>query len=82
MVAFFAGLARVGPGAAAILSTAEPVVTIALAAAVLGEALTPVQVAGAALVLAAAVRTTGARPRALRAAVRTRLAATPAGGPT
>ncbi len=52
---FFAGLSRVGPTAAAILSTLEPVVTVALAAAVFGDALTPVQFAGGALVLLAAV---------------------------
>src|SRR5215218_2811954 len=33
ILAFFAGLARVGPSAASILSTVEPVVTVALAAA-------------------------------------------------
>ncbi len=52
---FFAGLRRVGPTAAAILSTLEPVVTVALAAAAFGEVLTAVQVAGGALVLVAAV---------------------------
>lgn len=52
---FFAGLRRVGPTAAAILSTLEPVVTVALAAAAFGEVLTAVQVAGGALVLLAAV---------------------------
>jgi drug/metabolite transporter (DMT)-like permease len=53
--AFFAGLRRVGPSEAAILSTFEPVVTVALAYAVLGERLTPAQLAGGALVLAAVV---------------------------
>jgi drug/metabolite transporter (DMT)-like permease len=52
---FFAGLRRVGPSEAAILSTFEPVVTVALAFAVLGEHLTPGQLAGGALVLAAVV---------------------------
>ena len=52
---FFAGLRRVGPTAAAILSTLEPVVTVALAFAVFGEVLSPAQLAGAALVLAAAL---------------------------
>ena len=55
IIAFFAGLARVGPSAAAILSTVEPPVTVALAAAVFGEALTGVQLLGGALVLAAVV---------------------------
>jgi len=53
--AFFAGLRRVGPSEAAILSTFEPPVTVALAFAVLGEQLSVVQLAGGALVLAAVV---------------------------
>jgi drug/metabolite transporter (DMT)-like permease len=55
ILTFFAGLARVGPSAAAILSIFEPVVTVALAAAAFGESLAPVQLAGGALVLAAVV---------------------------
>src|SRR4051794_8180609 len=55
ILAFFAGLARVGPSAASILSTLEPVVTVALAAAAFGESLTAVQLAGGALVLTAVV---------------------------
>ncbi|MBA3263992.1 MAG: EamA family transporter [Thermoleophilaceae bacterium] len=50
---FFAGLQRVGPTAASILSTLEPVVTVALAFLVFGESLGPVPLAGGALVLAA-----------------------------
>jgi drug/metabolite transporter (DMT)-like permease len=50
---FFAGLRRVGPTAASILSTVEPVVTVVLAAVVFGELLSPLQIAGGALVLAA-----------------------------
>jgi drug/metabolite transporter (DMT)-like permease len=50
---FFAGLRRVGPTAASILSTVEPVVTVALAAVVFGELLSPVQILGGALVIAA-----------------------------
>ena len=52
---FFVGLQRVGPGAAAILSCSEPVVTVLLALAVFGEALGAVQWAGAVLVLGAVV---------------------------
>jgi drug/metabolite transporter (DMT)-like permease len=52
---FFAGLARVGPSAASILSTLEPVVTVALAAAAFGESLGAVQLVGGALVLSAVV---------------------------
>lgn len=51
IIAFFAGLSRVGPSTASILSTLEPVVTVGLAAAVFGEALTAVQLAGGVLVL-------------------------------
>jgi drug/metabolite transporter (DMT)-like permease len=60
---FFAGLKRVGPTTASILSTAEPVTTVVLAFLAFGESLGPVQLAGGALVLAAAlvlsVRTQG-----------------------
>lgn len=52
---FFAGLARVGPSAASILSTLEPVVTVVLAFVAFGSALGPAQLAGGALVLAAAL---------------------------
>jgi len=50
---FFAGLSRVGPTSASILSTFEPVVTVVFAAAVLAEHLAPIQLAGGALVLTA-----------------------------
>jgi drug/metabolite transporter (DMT)-like permease len=69
VIAFFAGLERVGPSAAAILSTLEPVVTVGLAAAAFGESLAGVQLAGAALVLSAVVvmqLPQGSRQRVLR----------------
>jgi drug/metabolite transporter (DMT)-like permease len=50
---FFAGLRRVGPSAASILSTLEPVVTVGLAFVAFGESLGPAQLAGGALVLLA-----------------------------
>jgi drug/metabolite transporter (DMT)-like permease len=50
---FFAGLKRVGPSAAAILSTAEPLVPVLLAFLAFGEALSPAQLGGGALVLGA-----------------------------
>jgi drug/metabolite transporter (DMT)-like permease len=53
VAAFLAGLARVGPGRAAILSTIEPPFTVLLAFLVFGESLRPVQLVGGALVLAA-----------------------------
>ncbi|PTL59784.1 transporter [Paraconexibacter algicola] len=52
---FLAGMARVGPSRASIVSTFEPVVTVGLAMAIYGEALTAVQLAGALLVLSAVV---------------------------
>ena len=69
--AFFAGLRRVGPSEASILSTFEPVVTVALAFVVLGERLTPAQLAGGALVLGAVVllQLPARRSRARRPAV-------------
>jgi drug/metabolite transporter (DMT)-like permease len=65
---FFAGLRRVGPSTAAILSTLEPPTTVALAFLVFGESLTALQLAGAALVLGAAV-SLQLRPRRTAAAV-------------
>jgi drug/metabolite transporter (DMT)-like permease len=50
---FFAGLKRVGPTTASILSTAEPVTTVVLAFLAFGESLGPVQLAGGVLVLGA-----------------------------
>jgi drug/metabolite transporter (DMT)-like permease len=64
---FFAGLPRVGPTAASILATVEPLVTVLLAFLVFGETLGAVQLVGGALVLGA-VLVLHARPR--RAAVR------------
>ncbi len=60
---FFAGLARVGPSAASILSTLEPVVTVVLAFVAFGTSLGPAQLAGGALVLAAAVVVQAGRGR-------------------
>jgi drug/metabolite transporter (DMT)-like permease len=51
--AFMTGLDAVGPATAAIVSTFEPVVTVALAMLWFGERLGPVQVAGGAIVLIA-----------------------------
>ncbi|MGH2532720.1 MAG: DMT family transporter [Thermomicrobiales bacterium] len=49
----FAGIARVGPSAAGILMTAEPVLTIVLAAFLLDEHLRPPQLMGGVLVVSA-----------------------------
>ncbi|MEA2126033.1 MAG: hypothetical protein QOI80_2815 [Solirubrobacteraceae bacterium] len=48
---FFAGLKRVGPTTASILSTAEPLTAVMLAFVVFGESMTLVQLAGGALVV-------------------------------
>jgi drug/metabolite transporter (DMT)-like permease len=53
MLAFFAGLTRLGAARTSMLSTLEPVVTVLLAAILLGERLTPLQWLGGAAVLAA-----------------------------
>jgi drug/metabolite transporter (DMT)-like permease len=60
---FFAGLKRVGPTSAAILSTAEPVVTVVLAFLVFGELLGPFQLLGGAFVIAAVLVLATHRPR-------------------
>jgi drug/metabolite transporter (DMT)-like permease len=60
---FFAGLRRVGPTTASILSTAEPVVTVLLTFLVFGELLGPVQLLGGALVLGAVLVLASYRPR-------------------
>jgi drug/metabolite transporter (DMT)-like permease len=55
ILAFMAGLARVGPTDAATLSTLEPVGTAVLAVSILGETLAPLQLAGGALIVLAAL---------------------------
>jgi drug/metabolite transporter (DMT)-like permease len=79
VAAFFAGLRRVGPSEAAILSTFEPPVTVALAFLALGERLTGAQLAGGAMVLSAVVLLQ-LRPRPARARVRVATAAASANG--
>jgi len=62
--AFLAGLRRVGPTRASIVSTLEPATTALLAALVLGEGLSALRLVGGAVVLCAAVlvSVTGAPP--------------------
>lgn len=55
LITLFAGLARVGPTRAAVISTLEPVFTAALAVIFLGERLLPLQVAGIMIVVVGAV---------------------------
>ena len=49
---FYAGAQRVGAAQAALISTVEPIWTIALAALLFGIALTPIQLAGGGLIIA------------------------------
>ncbi|MCZ2128378.1 MAG: DMT family transporter [Anaerolineales bacterium] len=58
VAAFLAGLERIGPTNAAMLSTLEPAVTVLLAAWLLGEILSPVVLFGGALILVAVVLAT------------------------
>lgn len=51
IVLFFAGLDRVGPTAASILSTFEPFVTVSLAGLAFGNTLRPLQLLGGLLIL-------------------------------
>jgi drug/metabolite transporter (DMT)-like permease len=53
VVAFLAGLERIGPTNAAMLSTLEPVVTVLLAAVIFGELLKPIVTLGGGLILIA-----------------------------
>src|SRR3990172_5722123 len=50
--AFYAGAHRIGAARASLVSTVEPVWTIALAGILFGERLTPLQLVGGALILA------------------------------
>ncbi len=55
VVTFLAGLERIGATNAALVSTLEPVVTVAMAAWLLGEVLPPAAILGGGLILAAVV---------------------------
>lgn len=60
---FFAGLRRVGPTTASVLSTVEPVVTVVLAFIVFGELLGALQLIGGGLVLTAVLVLASYGPR-------------------
>jgi drug/metabolite transporter (DMT)-like permease len=62
VLGFLAGMPRIGPSRASILSTFEPVVTVLLAAAVLGEAFRAVQIVGAICVIASVLLLESGRP--------------------
>lgn len=68
IVAFFAGLQRLGPTSASVLSTLEPVVAVAMAVALLGEVLSAVQAIGGVFVLIAVIWLAVQRPQDIEAA--------------
>jgi drug/metabolite transporter (DMT)-like permease len=55
VILFLRAVSRIGAAQASLLSTLEPIFTIAMAALLLGDRLTPLQLGGAALVLGAVV---------------------------
>jgi drug/metabolite transporter (DMT)-like permease len=55
IITFLAGLERVGPTNASILSTIEPITTVILAMLVLDEAITPLRIAGGMMILFAVI---------------------------
>lgn len=63
MVTFLAGLKRIGPTDASMLSTFEPFVTVLLAALLLNETLQPITLLGGALILAAVLLLTRSQSR-------------------
>lgn len=60
VVTFLAGLERIGPTNAAMLSTLEPIVTVVLAAWLFGERFMPIVMLGGGLILAAVILLTRA----------------------
>ncbi len=59
---FYAGVKRVGGARASLISTVEPVYTVALAVILFGESLAPLQIVGGALVIFAVVLAETGRP--------------------
>lgn len=55
ILTFFAGMARLGPTNAALLSTVEPIVSVVLGALILGETLTELRILGGTLILWAVI---------------------------
>lgn len=67
VVTFLAGLKRIGPTEASMLSTLEPVVTVLLAAWIYSERLSPLSLLGGGLILAAVLLLTYSTIRSSRA---------------
>ena len=75
VVTFLAGLRRIGPTNASMLSTVEPIVTVLLAALLFGDVLTSESLIGGALILIAVVMLTRGelrQPDRASAAIKTR----------
>ncbi|MBA4374892.1 MAG: EamA family transporter [Anaerolinea sp.] len=62
---FLAGLKIIGPTDASLLSTLEPVVTVALAALILSESVQPVMLLGGGLILAAVLLTVNHKQKSM-----------------
>ena len=70
VVTFLAGLERIGPTNAAMLSTLEPVVTVLLAAWMFGERLQSIALFGGAMILIAVILLTRGETGAIKESVR------------
>ena len=70
VVAFLAGLERIGPTNAAMLSTLEPVVTVLLAAWIFGERLQSIAMFGGAMILIAVILLTRGETGEIKESVR------------
>jgi drug/metabolite transporter (DMT)-like permease len=73
---FYAGAKRIGAANAALVSTVEPVYTIAIATLFFAETLTPVQIAGGALVISGVLLAQTAPDAPLRSSRRSEVART------
>ena len=62
---FLAGLERIGPTNAAMLSTIEPIITVFLATVLFGDKLAPIVLAGGILILIAVVILTRSEMRSI-----------------
>ena len=68
VVTFLAGLERIGPTNAAMLSTLEPVVTVLLAAWLFGDKLMPIVMVGGGMIIVAVIMLTRSELRKLESA--------------
>ena len=73
VVAFLAGLERIGPTNAAMLSTLEPIVTVLLAAWIFGEQLQSIALFGGGMILIAVIMLTRGETSEIQESARERL---------